>query len=236
MSDRLKALTAALPLIAVAAIAMVYIRAWAIFRPYDPDWVSSLSAADVFSMGWAMTPTMLIAGAVGLVVGRAAGEAHKPGKPHEPKPIRGWKIVLFTTSALFLVLSYTLMMMPLGVRLTDRALQTYPLAVLWLTFLHSHAAFRVTTTLSSFSNIVGLAAVAAMVAFWDWEGAAKLEQPTLKRITLDDGSELCSSMIFSGQNTIFLWDATAERAIALERRLVTSVTKEPDCKAKPNVN
>lgn len=92
MTDRLKTLTAALPLIAVAAIALVYIRAWAIFRQYDPDWVLSLSAADVFSMGWAMTPTMLIAGVVGVIVGGASREAGKPKEPSESsvrKRVRG---------------------------------------------------------------------------------------------------------------------------------------------------
>jgi len=89
MTDRFKALSAALPIVAVVAIAMVYVRAWAIFRPYDTDWVTSLSAADVFSMGWAMTPTMLIAGVVGVVTGRASAEA---SKPREPKPVRWWKI------------------------------------------------------------------------------------------------------------------------------------------------
>ena len=176
MTDRIKALTSALPLIAVAAIAMVYIRAWAIFRQYDPDWVLSLSAADVFSMGWAMTPTMLIAGVVGLIVGRASAEAHRPNEPSgssEPKRFSRWKIVLVATSAILVMLSYALMMMPLGARLSGRALMAYPIAVMWLTLLHSHAAFRVTKSLSSFTRIAGLGAIAAMLAFWDWEGAAR---------------------------------------------------------------
>lgn len=133
---------------------------------------------------------------------------------------------------MFVILSYALMMMPLGIRLSGKALLAYPIAVMWLTLLHSHAAFRVTTSLSSFSRVAGLGAVAAMVAFWDWEGAAKIEQPMLKRITLDDGRELCRSVIFSGQTALFLWDVHSRKAIALERRLVTSVTKEPNCRGK----
>ena len=230
MMERFKTISAALPLIAVVAIGMVYVRAWAIFRQYDADWLTTLSAADIFSMGWAMTPTMLIAGAVGVSVGHTAG---KESKSREPRPVGGWKITLYATSAFFIILSYAIMMVPLGVRLPDRLLHFYPLTVLWLTFLHSHAAFRVTTTLASFAKIAGLAGAAAMVAFWDWEGAARLDQPTLKRITLDDGRELCSALVFSGQNTMFLWDPLTEKATALERRLAASVTKDPDCKVEP---
>jgi len=131
------------------------------------------------------------------------------------------------------ILSYTLMMVPLGVRLPDRILALYPISVVWLALLHSHAAFRVTTTLSSFTRVAGLGGIAAMLAIWDWEGAAKLDRPTLKRVTLDDGRELCSALIFSGQSTMFLWDPRAERAMALERRLVSSVTKEPNCQVDP---
>lgn len=234
MGDRIKTLTAALPLIAAASIAMVYIRAWAIFRPFDPDWVSALSASDIFAMGWSMTPTLLIAGAVGVIMGIATSNL-KQRNPGDSKPSRRWKIILFATSALLIVLSYGLMMMPLGTHLKGRILNLYPLLVMWLTLLHSHAAFRVTRSLSSFTRIAGLGAVAAMMAFWDWEGAAKMDRPTLKRITFENGRELCSSLVFSGQNTLFLWDPTADKAIALERRLLRSVTKEPDCKIPPNV-
>ncbi|SPU47941.1 Uncharacterised protein [Brevundimonas diminuta] len=233
MRELVRSLTAALPLIAVVAVAAVFGYCWALFRNFDGEWVRTLTPGDVFSIGWSLTPGLLIG--VAISQHQRQSEKRTLSKPSPSKWRRMWVISRHISGFLILTTGLVAFLNPFARDITESWSIVYMMIALWVTVAF---AFISVTLLSysiddyaTYHRRTWITLAVAIFVIIDALGARIRHADPRHIVQLENGQSFCANIIFSGQNAVYLHHAASGESAMIDRRLVRGLIQRADCDA-----
>lgn len=231
MLERFKAAVPILPALAVASVGLVYLYAWALFRAFDGSWVGSLSPGDIFSMGWALLPGLaagLVFSEVNVQTAEAAGTIRINARYGRflniVRGVCGLAVIVgFVVSFFF----------PFASELSPAISRAYLTLSMVSLALFAHASVALLEHPQRQPNqfhrrsvlVFALGAVLMVDAF----GGILKSGPASHLIELEENKRICATVVFTGQNAIYIYDPANKVSLRVERRLLRAAIKQPVC-------